>query len=313
MPTPSILTDSLSENLTLASKTRHSEMSDDSDSPEAERSEVERSDLECFEALPDDTVQAIGSTESAIRKIIRENQETTNVVKYIRFTNVPPTLADKFSLRGTRQMFDRSTRYMIIKLLTGAHETASRGLGGAVQYEITNMGLRQSIRPLGSKTIQGVFCRKQADEAYGLRQPVPGRNPEWPTVVVEIGVSESYRKLWADAEWWLTNSRGDVNLVIIVSVSRKTPNIKFETVALDPTVNSLRHQRPRYVPKIRQTITVSRNANNPNSITIRPPVALTIGFEELFCRQLVPPEHNIDLSPYELGEISTDVWGEQGF
>ncbi|CAG7985954.1 unnamed protein product [Penicillium nalgiovense] len=318
MPAPSILVDLLSENLTLAPKTRPSEMSDDSDSPEVERLEVERSDLECFEALPDDTVQAIGSTESAIRKIIRENQETTDVVKYIRFTNVPLALADKFSLHGTRQMFNRSTRYMIIKLLTGAHETASRGLGGAVQHEIINMGLHQSIRPLGirplgSKTIQGVFCRKQADEAYGLRQPVPGRNPEWPTVVVEIGVLESYRKLRADAEWWLTNSRGDVNLVIIVSVSRKTPNITFETVALDPTVNSLRHQRPRYVPKIRQTITVSRNANNPNSITIRPPVALTIGFEGLFCRQPVPPEHNIDLSPYELGEISTDVWGEQGF
>ncbi|KAJ5486491.1 hypothetical protein N7530_000791 [Penicillium desertorum] len=135
----------------------------------------------------------------------------------------------------------------------------------------------------------------------GLAQPVPGRNPKWPTVVVEVGVSESYRELRADAQWWLTNSRSDVKLVIIVSVSRKTPNIKFETVALDPT---------RYVPKIRQTITASRDANNPNSqITIRPAVALAIGFEELFCRQPVPPEHNIDLSPYELGEISTDVWG----
>jgi hypothetical protein len=131
-------------------------------------------------------------------------------------------------------MFNRSTRYMIIKLFTGTNETASRGLGGAVQHEIYNMGLRQSIRPLGSKTIQGVFCGKEADGEYGLAQPVPGRNPKWPTVVVEVGVSESYRKLRADAQWWLTNSRGDVKLVIIVSVSRKTPNIKFETVALDP-------------------------------------------------------------------------------
>jgi hypothetical protein len=75
------------------------------------------------------------------------------------------------------------------------------------------------------------------DGAYGLAQPVPGRNPKWPTVVVEVGVSESYRKLRADAQWWLTNSRSDVKLVIIVSVSRKTPNIKFETVALDQSIN----------------------------------------------------------------------------
>lgn len=156
MSAPSILVNSPSENPTLALK-----MSDDSDSPE-----VEHSDVECFEALPDDTVEATGSTESAIRKIIRENQETTDVVKYICFTNVLPTIADNFSLRSTRQMFNRRTRYMIIKLFIGAHETASCGLGGAVQYEIYNMGLGKSIRPLGSKTIQGMFCRKEADR-YG--------------------------------------------------------------------------------------------------------------------------------------------------
>ncbi|KAJ5810802.1 hypothetical protein N7447_010318 [Penicillium robsamsonii] len=80
---------------------------------------------------------------------------------------------------------------MIIKLLAGAHETASRGLGGAVQNEIYNMGLDGSIRQLGYKPIQGVFSRKEADEAYGPAQPVPGRNLKWPTVVVEVGVSES--------------------------------------------------------------------------------------------------------------------------
>ncbi|KAJ5843989.1 uncharacterized protein N7525_001730 [Penicillium rubens] len=196
--------------------------------------EVEHSDVECFEALPDDTVEAIGSTESAIRKIIRENQETTDVVKYIRFTNVPPAIADKFSLRRTRQILD-----------------------GAVQYKIYNMGLDESIRPLGSETIQGVFCRKEADASFGPTQPIPGRNPKRPAVIVKVGVLETYRKLRADAEWWLTNSRGDVKLVIIVSISRETPDIKFETVASDPTVN--------YVLKIRQTITASRDANKPDS------------------------------------------------
>lgn len=187
MSAPSILVNSLLENLTLTSKTRHPKMSDYSDSLE-----VEQSDVECFEALPNDTVEAIGSTENAIRKIIRENQETTDVVKYIRFTDIPLAIADKFSLRNTRQMFNRSTRCMIIKLLNGAHETASRGLGGAVQNDIYNMGLDESIRPLGSKTIQNMSCRKEADAAYGPTQTVLGRNPKWPTVVVEVGVSESY-------------------------------------------------------------------------------------------------------------------------
>jgi hypothetical protein len=103
-----------------------------------------------------------------------------------------------------------------------------------------------------------------------------------------------------------------VKLVIIVSISRTTPNIKFEAVALNSTVSSLR--RPRYVLKIRQTITASRDANNPNSIiTIRPAEPFIIGFEELFCHQPVPPEHDIELSPDRLGRISKHVWTQQGF
>ncbi|KAJ5129546.1 uncharacterized protein N7515_005585 [Penicillium bovifimosum] len=283
-------------------------MSDDS-----RTSDVEHADIECFAALPNDTAQATGLTENVVRKTIRENQGTTDVVKYLRFTNVPPAVADKFSRCNTRQMFNPSTRYMIIKLLSGAHETAARGLDGAMGHDIYNMGLGKAIRPLGSKTIHGVFCRKEADAAYGPAQPVPGRSPKWPTVVVEVGVSESYRKLRADADWWLTNSKGDVKLVVLVSISRTTPNVRFETVALNPTVDSLRLQRPRYAPYIRQTITASRNANEPNSqISIRPSVPLTIPFEELLCHPPVPPEGDIQISPHRLEEISEHVWAEQG-
>ncbi|KAJ5189340.1 hypothetical protein N7491_005674 [Penicillium cf. griseofulvum] len=276
-------------------------MSDDADSP----------DDKCFEKLPDETYEAIGSEARAIRKIIREQQNLPiEVIKYLRFTNVPPTVAEKFSLRSARYMFSYETRSMIIKLVTGAHETASRGLAFEMQHVVRDMGLNMLIRLTGSKRIRGMFCEKEADESWIPRQPVPGRDGKWPTVVIEVGVSESYGKLKADAEWWLANSKGAVNLVIIVSINRTTPNIKFETVLLD--ISSLRpqlRQRPRYVPTIRQSITTSRCGAQ---ITTNPAVALTIEFEELFCRQPVPPEHNIEISPGQLEEISTDVWTEQG-
>lgn len=67
-------------------------------------------------------------------------------------------------------------------------------------------------------------------------------------LVVEVGVSESHQKLKADAEWRITNSKGDVKLVRIVSPNRETPNIKFETVFLDKLVSSLQHRRASYIP-----------------------------------------------------------------
>ncbi|KAJ9491497.1 hypothetical protein VN97_g1783 [Penicillium thymicola] len=50
------------------------------------------------------------------------------VAKYLSFSNVPPAIAEKLSLRGTRQMFNYDTRSMIIKLVTGPHDAASRGM-----------------------------------------------------------------------------------------------------------------------------------------------------------------------------------------
>lgn len=296
--------DSSSENLTsTTAETRDSVMSHYSDSP----------DVECFEALPADTFKAIGFSTRAIQRIIKQQKERPiEVVKYLRFRHVLPSVAEKVSLSSTRQMFNHDTRSLIVKLVTEAHQTASRGLLLLVMYAVRGMGLEISITAVGGKTIQGIFSSKEADQSFSLRQPVPGRDKKWPIITVEVGASDAYRKLKADAEWWLMNSRGDVKLVIIVSVNRKTPKIKFETVTLTPA--TLRLQRPRNVPTIRQSITTSRDPERPDAtITVSPPVPLTIQFEELFCRQPVPPEHNIDLSPDQLREISRQVWAHQVF
>ncbi|KAJ5121026.1 uncharacterized protein N7515_008987 [Penicillium bovifimosum] len=244
-------------------------------------------DIKCFQELPDDTFEAIGLETKTIRRITRQQQNLPiDVIKYLLFTNVPPTVAEEISSSSTRHMFNYDTQSMILKLVTGAHQTASRALLCEVQYILLGMDLHRSILPLGSTRVRG-------------------RDAKWPTVAVEIGVSDSYGKLKADAEWWLSNSRGEVKLVIIVSINRKTPGIKFETVVLD--VGSLRHSR--YVTTIRQTIMVSRRGEQ---ITVSPEVPLTIEFEELFCRQPVSPEHKIDISPDQLRYISSDVWEQQG-
>ncbi|KAJ5788703.1 hypothetical protein N7457_003693 [Penicillium paradoxum] len=109
-------------------------------------------------------------------------------------------------------------------------------------------------------------------------------------------------------------SKGDVKVVIIVSISHSKPALRLETVLLDHMVRSLRSQRPRYVPIIRQSITVSRQLQSGTWITVSPAVALAIEFKDLLCRQPVspfPPEHNIKISPDRLPQISSNVWKEQ--
>ncbi|CDM33738.1 unnamed protein product [Penicillium roqueforti FM164] len=61
------------------------------------------------------THEAIGSEANAIRRIRKEQEIPFRVIKYLRFTNAPPAIAEEFSLSSTRHMFNHDTRSMIIK------------------------------------------------------------------------------------------------------------------------------------------------------------------------------------------------------
>ncbi|KAJ5699334.1 hypothetical protein N7536_002347 [Penicillium majusculum] len=173
------------------------------------------------------------------------------VVKYLRFRDVPPSIAGKLSSSSTQQMFNHGTQSMIVNLVTGAHQTASRDLF-------------LSVRRVGLGCVSKV-CRCSM-----VAHQLPG---------------------------------GQVKLVVIVSINRKVPEITFETVVLDPVVNSL-HKWP-YVPTVRQSITTSRPLNQPDAyISVYPAVPLTIRLEELFCRQPALSEHDIDISIDRLKKIS---------
>lgn len=108
------------ENLTsTTAEVSDSVVSNYSDSP----------DVECFEALPADTFEAIGLSTRAIRRIIEQQKGLPiEVVKYLRFRDVPPSIAGKISSSSTQQMFNHSTQSMIVNLVTGSHQTASHDL-----------------------------------------------------------------------------------------------------------------------------------------------------------------------------------------
>lgn len=47
-------------------------------------------------------------------------------------------------------------------------------------------------------------------------------------LVVEAGVSESMPRLRCDASWWISNSNGEVQMVLIIEVSRNPKKVEIE-------------------------------------------------------------------------------------
>lgn len=68
---------------------------------------------------------------------------------------------------------------------------------------------------------------KQADEGIA---PAGTRDDEtaWPSIVVEVGDSQTLAKLHQDAAWWLINSKGLTRMVILIKLSKAPLNLRLE-------------------------------------------------------------------------------------
>lgn len=79
------------------------------------------------------------------------------------------------------------------------------------------MGIdRFKLRSTATTRYYGTNSAKEGDAGF---RPMPERRriDDWPTFVIESGVSESLARLRIDAGWWLINPKGDVKLVIAIS------------------------------------------------------------------------------------------------
>ena len=63
---------------------------------------------------------------------------------------------------------------------------------------------RRELRWLKSK----IFHHKGSDCCLMPRQLPAGRQDDWSSVVLEVGVTESHKSLWRDAKFWLGASNG---------------------------------------------------------------------------------------------------------
>lgn len=130
---------------------------------------------------------------------------------------------------------------------------------------------------------------------------------------METGVSETLSRQRLDAQWWITSSRGDVKVVILIAVNSCRPQITIEKWIPDPGAGSLRRSsriRSSRIDGIRgQEVIMTRE---PNDIITTTETPLVITFYEIFLRPANPPqEHDVVISAEALEMTALDIWGEQ--
>ena len=98
---------------------------------------------------------------------------------------------------------------------------------------------------------------KEADEAFRPSTRVLGT--DWPSVVIEVGVSESLSQLRTDAYFWLTQSGGKTRIVIHLAVNKAMRVMKIERWEHTPRTRLTRRSSPRYNPTKMQALTLRAN------------------------------------------------------
>jgi len=201
---------------------------------------------------------------------------------------------------------------LIIKVPTTAHEVVAETFKVVLLERFIQMGVPHRERVgLGATRFTGTSTiSKEADGAFKPSTLRP-YEMDWPTLVLEVGDSESLPKLRNDAKWWLSNSEGSVNIVLIFHINQGAKSILIEwwetTSALTSrsitrsTAQSNGNQPPAQIPTQMQAITV-----NPNGVITGVP--LTLDFHQIFLRQANPPEHDIVVTAQDLRDWSDIIW-----
>ncbi|CAG8068494.1 unnamed protein product [Penicillium nalgiovense] len=194
------------------------------------------------------SVPSISVLRQTANDVCRQiNSDTTYSNQFIIVSKISQTLQEL--LAGDRNplevpyrlTLDTERQQVVIRIIPSkAHERVTRSFSNKLVAKLLNMGIDTDDYTMNSASrYEGRTCDKEADESL-----TPSRNPseddDWPSLVIETGLSESEAQLRADASWWFSNSDHQVNIVILFRIKRSPQRrVVIRLYHLEPTTSRI--------------------------------------------------------------------------
>ena len=194
-------------------------------------------------------MKALIADAHAVLDKLNQNQDDGN--QYLLLLSPPTSIrvrldTDKNALDGIpfRLMFDGPSA--LVKVIPSfVHDASTLRLVQKILYGCFSIGVPEDeIGWAGSTTYRPSNRNrgKQPDNCFVplSRQPHGSQQSlNWPTLVIETGVSESPPRLREDARWWFEQSSGLVRTVILLSIRKVRKIIHLEKWQLaDPVLGT---------------------------------------------------------------------------
>ncbi|KAJ5097622.1 hypothetical protein N7456_008343 [Penicillium angulare] len=200
---------------------------------------------------------------------------------------------------GFHYEYNRVTKILIIKMTTREHRCAAHAMDVLITDALKDMGLGRAFESFAGVEVNVGQHHKVPDEGWAP-QISARQGTNRPTVVLEVGVSETETKLRNDAKMWVDPERGQANIAITVKVLRDRPLVKIDLWEWDMNVGRSRVNRHIEIAGAHETYSVSGGP-------------LLIPFRQLWRRAARhPQEKDIVLGKRDLIYLATDVWRAMG-
>ncbi|CAG8154359.1 unnamed protein product [Penicillium olsonii] len=162
-----------------------------------------------------------------------EQELTTEITEYIIFSIDPTTFnkdflsLDAIPIPSIRTSFNLNTEKLIFKMVTREHTQIAFAVHKAIDKALARMGLDEATHDYLGVDIDVNGHKKQPDMGWRPRRP-PRGCPKRPSVVLEVAVSETRKKLRQDVDLWLDPVRGNAHAVIAIKLSRQRAMIAID-------------------------------------------------------------------------------------
>jgi len=243
--------------------------------------------------------------------LLRSGKADESLPPYLIFSPVTlQQLANLDRLRKTcykrlRFLYLNEPKVLIVKYMPDAvHELAARHFDATIQQKIREGGQWPEIAVMGNTNYQGTLSGKEPDGSFRPLRARPDHN-DWPTVILECGVSEIPRRLTADRRWWIEHSKGAVKIVLLFFASLKNRTIRIELWKGDTVENQHTNGNDKDQvtgPRLKRTINIT-----PDSVTGAP---LKLKFKDIFLRKPKKKhgEANYIITEYDLRDYYNHIW-----
>lgn len=234
--------------------------------------------------------------------------------QHVVFDNVSPEAFEEIERKRLELVMKATLSYvrdietLIVKIPTQPHEKAHGQLGQLILVKkIAPMNLDLNAFTFMGSTTKKVpsGSSKESDSAW-RNVYIRSQQDDFPCLVIEAGMSESLARLRGDARWWIENSAGRVNIVLIIWVNKATKVLHIEKYVPGSPQTRTSPRLPRPV-SVNLTATVVINcAASPTTVTGAP---LVLEFNGVFDRPPNPPlERDIILTMDDLESFGNDFW-----